>query len=242
MQVAPDAAPKRGTERAGQVRRVFSEIAPRYDLLNHVLSLNIDRRWRKAAVEHLGWEGVPEGTYLDACAGTYELALALAGREGFRGRVVATDFAHPMLAQGASKIVRAPVAPVCADSLELPFPDAAFDGATVGFGVRNLADVRTGLAELRRVLRPGGRLVVLEFTEPPNRVVRAGYLFYFRRILPVVGRLVSGHPWAYTYLPESVKEFPGPRELGSLFEQVGFRDVGWRLLTGGIAALHWGTA
>jgi demethylmenaquinone methyltransferase/2-methoxy-6-polyprenyl-1,4-benzoquinol methylase len=242
MQVAPDAAPKRGTERAGQVRRVFSEIAPRYDLLNHVLSLNIDRRWRKAAVEHLGWEGVPEGTYLDACAGTYELALALAGREGFRGRVVATDFAHPMLAQGASKIIRAPVAPVCADSLELPFPDAAFDGATVGFGVRNLADVRTGLAELRRVLRPGGRLVVLEFTEPPNRVVRAGYLFYFRRILPVVGRLVSGHQWAYTYLPESVKEFPGPKELGSLFEQVGFRDVGWRLLTGGIAALHWGTA
>jgi demethylmenaquinone methyltransferase/2-methoxy-6-polyprenyl-1,4-benzoquinol methylase len=242
MQVAPDAAPKRGTERAGQVRRVFSEIAPRYDLLNHVLSLNIDRRWRKAAVEHLGWEGVPEGTYLDACAGTYELALALAGREGFRGRVVAADFAHPMLAQGASKIVRAPVAPVCADSLELPFPDAAFDGATVGFGVRNLADVRTGLAELRRVLRPGGRLVVLEFTEPPNRVVRAGYLFYFRRILPVVGRLVSGHQWAYTYLPESVKEFPGPKELGSLFEQVGFRDVGWRLLTGGIAALHWGTA
>jgi demethylmenaquinone methyltransferase/2-methoxy-6-polyprenyl-1,4-benzoquinol methylase len=242
MQVAPDAAPKRGTERAGQVRRVFSEIAPRYDLLNHVLSLNIDRRWRKAAVEHLGWERVPEGTYLDACAGTYELALALAGREGFRGRVVATDFAHPMLAQGASKIVRAPVAPVCADSLELPFPDAAFDGATVGFGVRNLADVRTGLAELRRVLRPGGRLVVLEFTEPPNRVVRAGYLFYFRRILPVVGRLVSGHQWAYTYLPESVKEFPGPKELGSLFEQVGFRDVGWRLLTGGIAALHWGTA
>jgi demethylmenaquinone methyltransferase/2-methoxy-6-polyprenyl-1,4-benzoquinol methylase len=242
MQVAPDAAPKRGTERAGQVRRVFSEIAPRYDLLNHVLSLNIDRRWRKAAVEHLGWEGVPEGTYLDACAGTYELALALAGREGFRGRVVAADFAHPMLAQGASKIIRAPVAPVCADSLELPFPDAAFDGATVGFGVRNLADVRTGLAELRRVLRPGGRLVVLEFTEPPNRVVRAGYLFYFRRILPVVGRLVSGHQWAYTYLPESVKEFPGPKELGSLFEQVGFRDVGWRLLTGGIAALHWGTA
>ncbi|MEX2049539.1 MAG: ubiquinone/menaquinone biosynthesis methyltransferase [Gemmatimonadota bacterium] len=242
MQSAPDAAPKRGSERAGQVRRVFSEIAPRYDLLNHVLSLNIDRRWRKAAVGQLDWERAPEGRYLDACAGTYDLSLALVRSEGFRGRVVAADFAHPMLAQGAAKIAGAPVSPVCGDTLELPFRAGAFDGATVGFGVRNLADVRAGLAELRRVLKPGARLVVLEFTEPPNRLVRAGYLFYFRRILPVVGRIVSGHAWAYTYLPESVKEFPTPEEFAALFEAVGFREVGWRLLTGGIAALHWGRA
>jgi len=242
MQTAPDAAPKRGSERAGQVRRVFSEIAPRYDLLNHVLSLNVDRRWRKAAVRQLDWARVPGGTYLDACAGTYDLSLALAGQPGFTGRVVATDFAHPMLAQGTPKIADAAVEAVCGDTLELPFGDAAFDGATVGFGVRNLADVRAGLAELRRVLRPGARLVVLEFTEPPNRIVRAGYLFYFRHILPVVGRVVSGHPWAYTYLPESVKEFPSPDRFGALFEQVGFHDVGWRLLTGGIAAVHWGRA
>jgi demethylmenaquinone methyltransferase/2-methoxy-6-polyprenyl-1,4-benzoquinol methylase len=242
MQSAPDAAPKRGAERAGQVRRVFSEIAPRYDLLNHVLSLNIDRRWRKAAVGQLDWERVPEGTYLDACAGTYDLSLALVAREGFGGRVVAADFAHPMLAQGSAKIEGAPVSPVCGDTLELPFGADAFDGATVGFGVRNLADVRAGLAELRRVLKPGARLVVLEFTVPPNRLMRAGYLFYFRRILPVVGRMVSGHAWAYTYLPESVKEFPGPEEFAALFESVGFREVGWRLLTGGIAALHWGRA
>jgi demethylmenaquinone methyltransferase/2-methoxy-6-polyprenyl-1,4-benzoquinol methylase len=222
------------------VRRIFSEIAPRYDLLNHVLSLNIDRAWRKATIERLGWERVPEGTYLDACAGTLDMSLALAGRAGFRGRVVASDFAHPMLVQGGSKIDREPVAPVCADSLRLPFGGDAFEGATVGFGVRNLADPRAGLAELRRVLRPGARLVVLEFTMPPNRLMRAGYLFYFRRVLPVVGRIVSGHPWAYTYLPESVSEFPGPEELGALFESVGFRNVGWKLLTGGIAALHWG--
>jgi demethylmenaquinone methyltransferase/2-methoxy-6-polyprenyl-1,4-benzoquinol methylase len=242
MQSARDAAPKEGTERATQVRTLFSEIAPRYDLLNHVLSLNIDRWWRRAAVKRLGWEGKPTGTYLDACAGTYDLALELASRSGFAGRVMATDFAHPMLVEGVGKIAGAPISPACADSLLLPFGDATFDGAMVAFGVRNLPDVRAGLAELRRVLKPGARLVVLEFTTPPNSIVRAGYLFYFKRILPVVGRIVSGHPWAYTYLPESVKEFPGPAEFGGLFGAVGFRGVEWRLLTGGIAAIHWGAA
>jgi len=242
MRTASDASPKEGTERASQVRRIFSEIAPRYDLLNHVLSLNVDRVWRRAAVSRLGFERAPEGTYLDACAGTFDLSLALVGRPGFRGRVVASDFAHPMLVQGSAKIRGTAVSPVCGDSLRLPFRDQAFHGATVGFGVRNLADLSEGLAELRRVLKPGARLVVLEFTTPPNPVVRAGYLFYFRRILPLVGRLVSGHPWAYTYLPESVNEFPGPADLGALFEREGFASVGWKLLTGGIAALHWGEA
>jgi demethylmenaquinone methyltransferase / 2-methoxy-6-polyprenyl-1,4-benzoquinol methylase len=242
MQSAAAAAPKEGSERATQVQRIFSEIAPRYDLLNRVLSLNIDRSWRRAAVGKLGWERASHGTYLDACAGTYDLSLEVARRKDFEGRVVATDFAQPMLAQGSPKIRGTPVMPACADSLGLPFAAATFDGATVGFGVRNLSDVRAGLAELKRVLKPGARLVVLEFTEPPNRFVRAGYLLYFRRVLPVVGRLVSGHPWAYTYLPESVKEFPGPEAFGALFEVVGFKEVGWKLLTGGIAALHWGVA
>lgn len=242
MQSPSEAAPKSGTERERQVQRIFSEIAPRYDLLNHVLSLNIDRSWRKKAVGSLDWESRPDGTYLDACAGTFDLALELSGQGGFRGRVVASDFAHPMLVQGGSKIAGTPVRPVCGDSLELPFPDATFDGATVGFGVRNLSDLGRGLAELRRVLRPGRRLVILEFTTPPNPIVRAGYHFYFRRILPVVGRIVSGHPWAYTYLPASVREFPGPSQLGALMESVGYRDVGWRLVTGGIAAIHWGSA
>src|SRR5687768_4549918 len=118
-----DAAPKEGSERATQVRTIFSEIAPRYDLLNHVLSLNIDRMWRKAAVDRLGWERSTGGTYLDACAGTYDLGLELTRRKGFAGRVVATDFAHPMLAQGAKKISSAPIEPACADSLVLPFKD-----------------------------------------------------------------------------------------------------------------------
>jgi demethylmenaquinone methyltransferase/2-methoxy-6-polyprenyl-1,4-benzoquinol methylase len=237
-----EAAPREGAERARQVRRIFSEIAPRYDLLNHVLSLNIDRRWRRAAVSRLDWERAPEGTFLDACAGTFDLALELSGRKGFAGQVVASDFAHPMLVQGAHKIEGRPVEAVCGDSLAFPFADGTFEGATVGFGVRNLADVRAGIGELHRVLKPGARLVVLEFTVPPNPVMRAGYLLYFNHILPVVGRIVSGHPWAYTYLPESVKEFPGPKELGAIFEGAGFRDVGWKLLSGGIAALHWGVA
>ncbi len=147
-----------------------------------------------------------------------------------------------MLAQGAPKIASSEVFPLCADSLVLPFADDSFDGATVGFGVRNLSDVRAGLSELRRVLRPGRRLVVLEFTVPPNGFVRAAYLLYFHRVLPVVGRIVSGHPWAYTYLPESVKDFPGPSDLGALFEEAGFDEVGWALLSGGIAAIHWGVA
>ena len=242
MQTPRDAAPKQGAEREKQVQRIFSEIAPRYDLLNHVLSLNVDRSWRRKAVSRLRWEQNPSGLYLDACAGTFDLALELAERPGFGGRVIAADFAHPMLARGAPKIARRPVLPVCADTLRLPVRDGSFHGATVGFGVRNLGNVEAGLTELRRALRPGGRLVVLEFTMPPNPLVRAGYLFYFHRVLPVVGRVVSGHPWAYTYLPESVRDFPGPEGLGAVFEGAGFSGVGWELLTGGIAALHWGVA
>lgn len=240
---APDAfAPARGQERGRQVRRLFSEIAPRYDLLNHVLSLNVDRGWRRRAIRELGWEAHPGGRYLDACAGTFDLSLELARRPGFGGRVVGSDFALPMLVRGAPKLRGAPVAPLCADALRLPFPDGAFDGATVGFGVRNLSDLDRGLGEFRRVLRPGARLIVLEFTTPPNRLLRALYLFYFHQVLPRVGRWVSGHPWAYSYLPASVSEFPGPRELADRMRAAGFREARWSLLSGGIAALHVATA
>ncbi|MDH3222787.1 MAG: class I SAM-dependent methyltransferase [Gemmatimonadota bacterium] len=241
MTVAPEARPTQGAGRSDQVQTLFSEIAPRYDLLNHVLSLNIDRRWRRKAVRALAWDRQPEGTYLDGCAGTFDLSLELARQPAFRGRIVGADFAFPMLAAGLAKIDGVPVNAVCGDALMLPFPDDVFSGMTIGFGVRNLADLDAGLRECARVLRPEGKLVILEFTVPPNRLVRGAYMVYFNHVLPRVGRLVSGHPWAYTYLPESVKEFPGPEGLGERMTEAGFSAVSWTLLTGGIAAIHVGT-
>lgn len=237
----PRSHPEQGAAREDQVQTIFSEIAPRYDLLNHVLSLNIDRRWRRKAVDRLGLSAGGAPMVLDACAGTYDLSLELANRDGFRGRVIASDFARPMLVAGQGKLTSKPVAPVCGDSLGLPFPDEVFDGAMVGFGVRNLSDVDAGFREFRRVLRPGARLVVLEFTTPPNWFIRTGYLFYFHRILPLVGRIVSGHPWAYTYLPESVKDFPGPEPLAKSLREAGFSEASWELVSGGIAAIHTAT-
>lgn len=241
MATSKQARPSTGRDRERQVRTIFSEIAPRYDLLNHLLSLNVDRGWRRRAVDGLDWQAFREGVFLDACAGTYDLSLELVGRPEFAGRVIASDFAGPMLVQGLGKLRGRPVSPVCGNTQELPFPDASFHGAMVAFGVRNLSDVSLGLRELARVLKPGRRLVVLEFTEPPNRFLRRLYLFYFQRILPLVGRVVSGHPWAYTYLPESVKEFPGPDRLAEMMTEAGFREARYELLTGGIAALHVGT-
>jgi demethylmenaquinone methyltransferase / 2-methoxy-6-polyprenyl-1,4-benzoquinol methylase len=228
-----------GDAKRSYVRGMFTAIAPRYDLLNHLLSFNIDRGWRRRAVARLAWDRVPAGTFLDACAGTLDLAAELAGQPGFQGRVTAADFVVPMLRLGRDKA--AALRPVGADTLQLPFADAVFEGATVGFGIRNLVDVDAGFRELRRVLRPGARLVVLDFTLPTNRPARALYLFYFRRLLPFVGRLVSKHTDAYSYLPASVLQFPTPQELAARMAAAGFRDVRFERLTLGIAAVHWGT-
>ena len=223
------------------VRDIFSDIAPRYDLLNRILSLRIDQLWRRTAVKRLNWEAHPGGTYLDACAGTLDLSMALAGKKGFSGTVVGTDFAVPMLRLGTQKGGAGHVRVAAADTLVMPVRDGAFDGAMVGFGLRNLHDLEAGFAEFARVLKPGGRLVVLDFTVPPSIPMRALYLFYFRRVLPFVGKLVSGHPTAYEYLPDSVMGFPPPAELRHMMEAAGFRDVAFDLLTGGIATVVWGT-
>lgn len=224
-----------GTAKRAYVRGIFTSIAPRYDFLNHLLSFNADRRWRRLAIDTLG-PLAPRGRYLDLCAGTLDLAAELGNRAGFRGEVIAADFVTPMLRRGAGKSAR--VLPAAADALRLPFADGAFDGATVGFGVRNLMDLDTGLREAARVLKPGARFVVLEFTTPRWQPFRAVYLGYLRRVLPLVGRIFSKHRSAYDWLPASVLAFPDPPELARRLEAAGFAAATWRTLWGGIVAIH----
>lgn len=227
-------------EKAAAVRRMFGAIAPRYDLLNHLLSLNMDRRWRRRAVDILLQDSSLSGTYLDACAGTLDLGHELARRVGFTGRVLASDFTPEMLERGRAKAHGMRLFPAAGDTLALPLRDASIDGAMVGFGVRNLADLDAGLVELGRVLRPGAKLVILEFTTPAWQPFRSLYLFYFRHVLPRVGRMVSSHDTAYTYLPASVLQFPEPAALAARMEAAGFRNVSWERRTGGIVAIHSG--
>lgn len=225
--------------KADHVRRMFGAIAPRYDFLNHLLSLNRDRAWRRRAVDVLlARMPDPARPVLDSCAGTLDLAVELARREGFRGPVLGFDFAYPMLRRGTPKTSTLNVHAACADALRLPLGDAGVGGAMVAFGVRNLADLEAGLREFARVLRPGAPLAILEFTTPRWQPFRALYLFYFRRLLPLIGRAVSRHGSAYDYLPESVLQFPEPDALARMLADAGFEEVRWESLTGGIVALH----
>ena len=234
------AAAAGGREKRAYVRRIFTEIAPRYDLLNHLLSFNIDRRWRRRALAALEWTRRPNGRFLDLCAGTMDVAAALASERAFTGHVIAADFAEPMLRAGRGKASVERVSAVAADALELPLATASFDGGIAAFGIRNLSGLDEGFAEILRVLKPGGRFVILDFTTPRSALVRAGYHFYFHRVLPVAGRIVSGHPTAYRYLPESVVHFPDESALAARMRTAGFIDVDWTRLSLGIAAIHVG--
>ena len=222
------------------VQRIFSEIAPRYDLLNRLLSGGIDRSWRRAAIASLGVERRPSGTYLDLCAGTLDVGAAIARRPGFRGRIVGADFAEPMLRAGRGKAPAGVLVPVVADALALPLADASCDGAIVAFGIRNVIDVRAAFHEVLRVLAPRGRFVVLEFSTPHSALVRWTYELYSRRVLPLVGALISGHPTAYRYLPESIAQFPSSEKLRVVMAEAGFADVTVTPLTFGVAAIHAG--
>ena len=222
-----------------RVQQMFAGIAHRYDFLNHFLSISIDRRWRSLAVAKVR-ERIPSGasSCLDVCSGTGDLAIAL-GRALSAG-VVATDFCHPMLTRAAEKERSIPN--VEADALQLPFRDASFDALTIAFGLRNLEDPVRGLREFHRLLRPRGVIVILEFSKPVAPVLREAFGFYFRYILPRLGGVISGDAAAYRYLHDSVVKFPNQNVLMELMQGVGFQNVDYRNLSGGIAALHWGIA
>jgi demethylmenaquinone methyltransferase/2-methoxy-6-polyprenyl-1,4-benzoquinol methylase len=227
-----------GAVKRDYVRSVFEQIAPSYDMLNHLLSMNIDRRWRSRAVAALGWTRDPAGTFLDLCAGTMDVAATLSKRPGFQGHIVAADFAEPMLRAGVGKAAIGSTAPVVADALRLPLADDTIAGAIAAFGARNLTDLDAGLREVRRVLKTGGRFVILEFATPSSRIVRAVYHAYFHHLLPLIGGLISGHHSAYRYLPRSVTHFPTEAALASRLTAAGFSAVHYESLTFGIAAIH----
>jgi demethylmenaquinone methyltransferase/2-methoxy-6-polyprenyl-1,4-benzoquinol methylase len=217
---------------------MFDAIAARYDLLNHLLSAGIDRRWRRQAVASLALRGGER--VLDVCTGTADLALAALAGPRPPARVVGVDFADAMLRVGQRKLRRrdASVALVRGDATRLPVVGGSVDAVTVGFGIRNVEDTAAACAELRRVLAPGGRLAVLEFAVPTAPLVRAVYLWYFRNVLPLIGRLVSRHDAAYGYLPASVGAFASPDEFVKLLQRSGFVDVAAVPLTFGIVLLY----
>ncbi len=238
---APPGARSEG-EAARQVREMFGRIAPRYDLLNHLLSASFDRLWRArtahAVAKLLRRPGV---RVLDLCCGTGDLTLALA-RAAQASRITGADFVHGMLTRAAEKSSRSGsrASYVEADALAMPFPAASFDLVTSAFGFRNLANYQRGLAEIHRLLAPGGEAGILEFCEPRGAVMGPLYRFYFRHLLPRIGGAISGDAAAYQYLPSSVARFPEPEDLSEQMRRAGFRTVTFERWTGGIVALHRG--
>ncbi len=224
------------------VERMFTHIAPRYDLLNHLLSFNVDRSWRRVLLKKAApvLEN-PDALVLDLCCGTGDVLLDF--QKVAKARIYGADFCHPMLiatqrkAQG--RCFSAPLS--YADALALPLAGNSLDLIAVSFGFRNLTNYRAGLAELYRVLRPGGQLLILEFSHPSSLLVRAGYGLYSQIVLPLIGSMISGSREAYDYLPDSIRKFPRAPQLSELMQAAGFRQTEFQLLTGGIAALHVGT-
>lgn len=225
---------------AGQVNRMFDRVAGRYDALNSVMTAGLHHRWRERAAARTGLG--PGDAALDVCCGTGDLALELAKLVTPGGHVVGCDFSEPMLDLARDKTAERSAAGVrfeWADALELPYDGERFDAVTVGFGVRNLADLDRGLREMARVLKPGGRAVILEITQPTRPPLSLFYSLWFDRIVPLLGA-VSSNPEAYSYLPESVRSFPNPRGLAEKMDAAGFRDIRYTVLAGGIIAIHSG--
>jgi demethylmenaquinone methyltransferase/2-methoxy-6-polyprenyl-1,4-benzoquinol methylase len=230
--------PERDSEEfATQVRGMFDRIAGVYDLMNSAMTAGLHHQWRERAVDRA--QVGPGSDALDVCCGTGDLALALRRRIGPDGRVVGCDFSEPMLELARQKSGEEGLAVEFgwADALDLPYGDESFDAVTVGFGARNLADLDKGLAEMARVLRPGGRLAILEITRPEREPLSTFYSLWFDRLVPVLGA-VAGDQDAYSYLPESVRSFPDPEALAAMIDRAGFDEIRWLLLAGGIIAIH----
>jgi demethylmenaquinone methyltransferase/2-methoxy-6-polyprenyl-1,4-benzoquinol methylase len=226
---------------AHAVREMFTSIAPRYDLLNHLLSFNIDRLWwRRTARSFAEALARPEARVLDLCCGTGDMALALYRRAGKASpRILGADFSHAMLQRASEKSAKTGLRWVEADALHLPFPDASFDLVSTAFGFRNLADYDAGLEEILRVLRPGGECGILDFGEPRGLMGQL-YRIYFKHVLPAVGTLLSGVRGPYRYLPASVERFPDPSEMLDRMRRAGFEEASWKPYTFGIAGLYRG--
>jgi len=244
MQRVIGAAPEGAQDPASAARAVqkmFSAIAPRYDLLNHILSFNIDRLlWRRAARTFASILGRPEARVLDLCCGTGDMAFALRREAGAAGAaIVGADFTHPMLVRAVRKSNGVAMQWVEADALNLPFPDESFDLVTSAYGFRNLADYDAGLREIVRVLRPEGELGILECSEPGGMIGKF-YGVYFRRVLPAVGAVISGVKGPYAYLPASVGRFPAASELTARMREAGFREATWTAYVFGTAGLYRG--
>src|SRR5919106_1248526 len=245
MSVSPDTEAESGVpqrdsdEFADQVRGMFDRIAGVYDLMNSTMTAGLHHQWRQRAVDRA--EVGPGSDALDVCCGTGDLALELRRRIGADGRVVGCDFSEPMLELARRKSGEQGLAVEFgwADALDLPYGDASFDAVTVGFGARNLSDLERGIAEMARVLRPGGRLVILEITRPQREPLASFYSLWFDRLVPVLGSL-AGDQDAYSYLPNSVRTFPEPQRLAGMIEAAGFAEIRWLLLAGGIIAVHSG--
>jgi demethylmenaquinone methyltransferase / 2-methoxy-6-polyprenyl-1,4-benzoquinol methylase len=226
---------------ARAVREMFSGIAGKYDLLNHVLSVNIDKRWRRIVREKLVTVlDDPTAVVLDVACGTGDLSLEL--KKNAKARIIGSDFCHPMLAIAKDKTgeARELIPYVEGDAMCLPFADSTFDAVTIAFGLRNLSNFKDGLTELGRILKPGGKLAVLEFSSPVIPGFRGLFNFYFTKILPRIGGIVSGSQGAYEYLPDSVSKFPDQKKLVELMKSTGFESIEYVNLTGGIAAIHSG--
>lgn len=229
------------TNKGESIREMFDSIAPRYDLLNRLLSLGIDRRWRRFAVRQIKFaEG---GKILDVATGTADVALEIAAVTPFSVSITGVDFSSQMVELGKEKVKQSAfsnrITLQVAPCESMPFEDNSFDSATIAFGIRNVVDRLCGLNEIQRVLKPGGRIVILEFSNPRSRIIKAAYNFYFLKILPLVGGLISNFS-AYKYLPDSVLEFPSQEDFKKIIARAGFGSVAHTDLTFGIATVYTG--